>query len=115
MVKAKKERNFNSFITKIAKKHKLSLQGSVKTELDQMIKFLISEVATNSSVIMRDYLKAQKTVKPTTIKSAIEILLHGSLRHNALEAAEKAVKNSEVLKANKKAERLAKSAAAVEE
>ena len=115
MVKAKKEKSFQSFITKIAKRHKLSLQGTVKSELDYMVKYLVSEVAKNSATIMREYLKSQKTVKPTTIKSAIELLLHGGLRHGALEAAEKAVKNSAVLKEKKKAERAAKSAAAAAE
>ena len=74
----------------------------MKVELDSMIKFLVSEISKSGSVIMKNYLKKQKTVKLSTIKSAIEVLLKGELRSEALEAADRAIRNSHLLKAKKK-------------
>ena len=100
---AKKDKKFDSFVTKIAKSHKLSLSGPVKTELDAMIRFMVGEIARNSASVIEHYLKRTKTVKVSTLRSDIESHLKGDLRISAVAAADKAVKDSATLKATKKA------------
>jgi len=108
---ARKKRNadkkFNSFVTKIAKAHKVSLSSPVKNELDQIIKFVVSEVARGSAAIHAHYLRKNKTVTPSTIRSSLEAFLKGSLKKKALEFGDSVVIASRANKATKKQERAA--------
>lgn len=105
----KKDKKFDSFVTRLAKAQKLSLSGPVKTELDALIRFAVGEIARNSALIMENYLRKNKTVKVSTLRSALEAHLRGELRTTALAAADKAVKDVAQTKAQKKSTKATKS------
>ena len=99
------QRRFDSFVTKLAKAQRLSLSAPVKSEVDSLIRFLVDSVAFNASTIMENYLRKTKTVKPSTLKSALQAHLKGELRLKAIAAGEKAIETSSILKAQRKTEK----------
>lgn len=102
------DKRFDSFITKIGKNHKVSMSSAVKHELDQIIKFSISEVARGGAAIHNHYLKKQKTVTPATIRSSLEAFLKGALKKSALDFGDKVVMEAKASKDAKKADKAIK-------
>ena len=80
-----KNRRYDAYFARLAKKMNMSTTGAVNEELDKMLRFVIQEFGATAMIILKNYVK-KDTVKPNMAYTTLNAMLTGDLRTDVLAA-----------------------------